>query len=107
MVTHLNVETMPNARGDNLLIISHRFPKLQYLCIKDASVGRECGEDWDWNEVRSLKLWSSTVEETFQDFTKVEIYLKPAADRYCFHLLKVPFQKSVFQNTRAQTTGSP
>ena len=108
MVTHLNVDTMPNARGDNLLIISHRFPKLQYLCIKDASIGRECGEDWDWNEVRSPKLWSSTVEETFQDFTKVEIYLKPAANQYCFHLLKVPFQKSVVQKIiNDPRTGEP
>ena len=107
MVTHLNVDTMPNARGDNLMIISHRFPKLQYLSIKDASVGRECGEDWDWHEVGSLKLWSSTVDETFQDFTQVEIYLKPAANGYCYHLLKEPFQKSVFQNTRAHTTSSP
>ena len=97
MVTHLIVQTMPNACGDNLSVISHRFPKLQYLCIADASVGRECGEDWDWNEVRSPKLWSSTIEEIFQDFTKVEIYLKPMDSQHRFQLLKMPFQKIVFK----------
>ena len=102
MVTHLILKTMSCASDVELVeylsAISYQFPKLQHLMIETAILDKES----DWDEVRSSNLWSSQVENTFQDFTKVEIYLKPETNddgysRCGFHLVKMPFQKSVYK----------
>ena len=100
VVTHLIVKSMCFESSDVLSGISHLFPKLQHIYIEDATVGQiENEENLAWDEDRSPIFWSSRVEETFQDSAKVEIYLKPwNMVHSCFHLLKLPFQKSVLKH---------
>ena len=73
---------------------------MQYIYIETATVGQKVNDkNLAWDEDQSPKFWSSKVEETFQDFAKVEIYLKPwNMVQCCFHLLKMPFQKSVLKH---------
>ena len=99
VVTHLIVKSMGFESSDVLSGISLLFPKLRHIYIEAATVGQiENDENLAWDEDRSPIFWSSKVEETFQDFSKVEIYLKPwNMVQCCFHLLKMPFQKSVLK----------
>ena len=95
--------------SDVLSGISRLFPKLQHIYIETATVGqKESDENLAWDEDRSRIFWSSEVEETFQDFAKVEIYLKPwNMVHSCFHLLKMPFQKSVLKQIPIPKEGKP
>ena len=97
VVTHLIVKSMCFESRDVLLGISDLFPKLQHIYIETATM-KESDKNLAWDEDRSPIFWSSEVEEAFQDFAKVEIYLKPwNMVHSCFHLLKMPFQKSVLK----------
>ena len=99
VVTHLIVKSMCFESSNVLLGISDLFPKLQHIYIETATMGqKESDKNLAWDEDRSPIFWSSEVEEAFQDFAKVEIYLKPwNVVKCCFHLLKMPFQKSVLK----------
>ena len=109
VVTHLIVKSMCFESSDVLSGISRLFPKLQHIYIETATVGQiESDENLAWDEDRSPIFWSSEVEETFQDFAKVEIYLKPwNMVHSCFHLLKMPFQKSVLKQIPIPKEGKP